>query len=61
MEDNEGRREGVMGNLEILNDKKIADQPIVGFDWNNDKLGLGVSCALDQKLKIIIVTKLNKF
>lgn len=59
--DEEGREMGVMGSLELLNDKKIAEQPIVGFDWNNDKLGLAVSCALDQKLKIIIVTKLNKY
>ena len=50
-----------MGNAVLLNDQKIAEQPIVGFDWNQDKEGLGVSCALDQKIKVIIVTKLQKF
>lgn len=38
---------GVMGRLEQLNDKKIAEQPIVGLDFNPDKLGLAVACALD--------------
>lgn len=61
VEDSEGHKKGVMGSLELLNDKQIAQQPIVGFDWSVDKIGLGVSCALDQTLKIIIVTKLNLY
>ena len=59
LEDPEGRKKGVAGSLEMLNDRKIAQQPIVGFDWNADKIGLGISCALDQTLKVVIVTKLN--
>lgn len=61
IEDPEGHQKGVAGSLELLNDKQIAQQPIVSFDWNADKIGLGVSCALDQTLKIIIVTKLNLY
>ncbi len=59
--DPEGRKKGVIGNIELLNDQKIADQPIVGFDWNKEKIGLGVATSLDQKLQVILVTKLNKF
>ena len=59
IEDADGHKKGVPGSLELLNDKQIAQQPIVGFDWCADKLGLGVSCALDQTMKIVIVTKLN--
>lgn len=59
LEDAEGRKKGITGSLELLNDRKIAQQPIVGFDWNADKIGLGIACALDQTLKTIIVTKLN--
>ena len=43
LEDPEGRKKGVAGSLEMLNDRKIAEQPIVGFDWNADKIGLGIS------------------
>ena len=38
---------GVVGRVELLNEKKIAEQPIVGLDWNVDKLGLGCVVALD--------------
>ena len=61
VEDADGHIKGVIGSVEMLNDKAIAQQPIVGYDWNADKIGLGVSCALDQTLKIIIVTKLNLY
>lgn len=61
IEDADGHKKGVAGSLELLNDRQIAQQPIVGFDWSMDKIGLGVSCALDQTLKIIIVTKLNLY
>lgn len=61
LQDEEGRFKGVCGNIELLNDKKVAQQPIVGFDWNNDKIGLGISTALDQTLKVILFTKLNLY
>ena len=38
---------GVVGKVELLNDKLVAQQPIVSLDWHQDKMGLGVLCALD--------------
>jgi hypothetical protein len=28
---------GVVGRVELLNEKLIAQQPVVGLDWNTDK------------------------
>lgn len=61
LKDAEGRDKGVVGSLELLNDKTISKQPIVSLDWHQDKLGLGVMASLDQTVKVIIVTKLNLF
>jgi hypothetical protein len=52
---------GVVGRVELLNEKVVAQQPVVSLDWNQDKLGLGVLCALDQQLKVVVVTKLNLY
>ena len=52
---------GVAGRVELLNEKKVAEQPIVGLDWNVDKLGLGCQVSLDQKCSVIITTKLNLY
>jgi len=52
---------GVTGRLEMLNEKILAQQPIVSVDWNPDKFGLGCSCALDQTVKVLIATKLNLY
>lgn len=38
---------GVAGRVELLNEKVLAQQPIVSVDWNVDKFGLGCSCSLD--------------
>ena len=38
---------GVVGKVELLNEKNLAQQPIVSVDWNTDKLGLGCMCSLD--------------
>lgn len=50
-----------MGKLELLNQRDICQQPVSAFDWNKDKLGLGVLCGLDQTVKILITTKLNLY
>lgn len=50
---------GVAGRVELQNEKKIAEQPIVGLDWHPDKLGLACTVSLDQKCSVIISTKLN--
>jgi len=52
---------GVAGRVELLNEKVMAQQPIVSVDWNVDKFGLGCSCSLDQQVKVIICTKLNLY
>lgn len=39
---------GVAGKVEMLNEKIVAQQPIVSVDWNVDKFGLGCMCSLDQ-------------
>jgi hypothetical protein len=33
---------GVAGSVELLNEKVLAQQPIVALDWNDEKFGLGV-------------------
>jgi len=50
---------GVAGSLDKLQESQIADQPISGFDWSPDKTGLAVTTAFDQKIQLVIVTKLN--
>lgn len=52
---------GVAGSLTILNSKDITTQPIVAFDWHPDKTGLSAMVALDQSIKVYIVTRLNQF
>lgn len=52
---------GVMGELELLNSKIISTQPIVSFDWSKDKEGLCCLTAMDQTVRIFIVTKLNLY
>lgn len=47
IKDQDGIDIGVPGRVELLNEKQIAQQPIVGLDWNPDKLGLACTCSLD--------------
>ena len=61
LKDPEGNERGVIGKLELLNQRDICQQPVSAFDWNKDKLGLGVLCGLDQTVKILITTKLNLY
>jgi len=61
MKDTEGRAKGVVGSVELLNARVMADQPFVSFDWCAEKEGLAAATALDQTLRILIVTKLNKY
>lgn len=61
LEDAEGNMRGVMGSLELLNDKKTSDQPAIALDFSPAKIGLAVQAALDQTLKIVLFTKLNLY
>jgi WD40 repeat protein len=59
--DEKGVPQGRVGSVELLNSKIVATQPIVGFDWHPDKEGLAVAVSLDQQLRVLITTKLNKY
>lgn len=48
-----------MGEVELLQNTIVANQPISGFDWNADKLGLAICSSFDQSIRVVIVTKLN--
>lgn len=52
---------GVCGTVTVLNSRRVSDQPIVSFDWHPEKQGLCVMTALDQTVKVGIVTKLSNF
>ena len=50
---------GLAGRLTELQTQQISDQPINSMDWSQDKNGLLVTSAFDQRIRIVIVTKLN--
>jgi hypothetical protein len=54
----DGTLEGVAGNLKMIHEIGVAEQPITSFNWNADKLGLAASTSFDQTLRILAVTKL---
>jgi len=51
---------GNIGHVELLNSKILGTQPIVSMDWSPDKEGLCVLSCLDQTIRCLIITKLNK-
>ena len=59
--DENGVARGVAGSVEQLNSKKLAELPVVSWDWSADKLGLFVMSSVDQSVKVGMVTKLNKY
>ena len=59
IKDSDGMEIGVPGNLEILNERNMASQPIVGWDWHPGKTGLFAFVSLDQALRVAICTKLE--
>ena len=61
MKDDNNVLKGVAGSLSLLNYKEVTTQPIISFDWHPDKLGLSCMCALDQSVKIYIITRLNLY
>lgn len=61
LKDSEGRMRGIIGSVELLNQKDICQQPVDSFDWHRDKLGLAVLCGLDQTVKVLLATKLNLY
>lgn len=61
IETSEGRKRGVVGSVELLNEKEFSTQPISSFAWSKEKLGLGAFTTLDQNIRVLIATKLNLY
>nr|XP_023022500.1 WD repeat-containing protein 92 [Leptinotarsa decemlineata] len=59
--DSEGVPYGIVGDLSLLQNCTLSDQPITSFDWCVDKIGLSVCSAFDQTLRVLITTKLNLY
>lgn len=50
---------GVAGEVVELSRASLSTQPISSFHWNRDKMGLCLTTAFDQQIRVAIVTKLN--
>ncbi|KAJ8928212.1 hypothetical protein NQ314_019276, partial [Rhamnusium bicolor] len=59
--DSDGIPYGVVGELSLLQNSTLSDQPITAFDWCVDKIGLSVCSAFDQTIRVLITTKLNLY
>jgi hypothetical protein len=61
LKDQDGAELGVAGTLEVVARKDgFAEQAVNAFDWSPDRRGLFASAALDQCLRVGIVTKLDR-
>ena len=61
IKDADGKDKGVVGTVELLNDRVLSTQPVCSFDWHPEKLGLACLACLDQTCKVALVTKLNLY
>lgn len=59
IKDSSGVEKGVPGNLQLLQNVTLSTQPISGFHWSPDKIGLAVSTGFDQIIRVVVCTKLN--
>ncbi|CAH1365816.1 dynein axonemal assembly factor 10 [Tenebrio molitor] len=59
--DADGLAYGVPGELSLIQNSTLSDQPITSFDWCPDKMGLSVCSAFDQAIRVLITTKLNLY
>ena len=59
LKDESGNEMGVAGSLQLLQNVSMSTQPISSLEWSPDKLGLAVSTAFDQTIRVIVTTKLN--
>lgn len=57
----EGGDVGVVGTLERLQTANLAEQPISAFDWSPDKLGLCAFAGFDQRVRVALVTRLDRY
>lgn len=56
-----GLERGVPGTVDVLNQKDLATQPIVSFDWHLNKEGLCCMASLDQSCRVVMCTKTNLY
>ena len=59
VDEESGEKESVVGQLVKLQEGQIGEQPVASFSWSPDKAGLGLCVSFDQRVTIVIVTKLN--
>ncbi|XP_022904520.2 dynein axonemal assembly factor 10 isoform X1 [Onthophagus taurus] len=59
--DGDGIPVGIIGELSPLQNSTLSSQPISGFDWCKDKIGLSVCSSFDQTLRVLITTKLHLY
>ena len=52
---------GIAGSFDSLSNHCISEQPISAFDWNSGKTGLFCCTALDQTLRVGLVTRLHLY
>lgn len=50
---------GVAGKLVSLASSPVAEQPVMSFDWNDQKEGVCVFASFDQTVRVAMVTKLG--
>ena len=56
-QDADGVDMGVSGSLNLLQNVTLSTQPISGFDWSPDKMGLCVATSFDQTLRIELASE----
>ena len=61
IKDSNGTEMGVAGTVELLNERTLATQPVVAFDWHPGKNGLVAMASLDQAVRVVICTKLDLY
>ena len=54
-----GVARGVAGTIDEINKARVGDQPINAMDWHPQREGLLVTAALDQTMRVMVVTKMS--
>lgn len=55
----DGHKQGIAGQLQMIQATTISTQPVSCFDWSPDRCGLAVCGAFDQTVRVLVTTKLN--
>ncbi|CAH1957656.1 unnamed protein product [Acanthoscelides obtectus] len=59
--DSDGLSYGVAGEMNLIQNCTLTEQPITSFDWCVDKIGLAVCSSFDQSIRVLITTKLHLY